>query len=42
MYTTMGSWALSPVLCDDLEEWDGGRFEGRLKKEGQIYIHICS
>ena len=27
------------VLCDDLEERDGGWLEGRLKKEG-IYVYM--
>ena len=27
------------VLCDDLEGWDGGGVEGRLKRKG-IYVYL--
>ena len=35
---------LSPVLCDDLEGWDGMRGGGRFKREGTygylLLIHL--
>ena len=32
---------LSTVTCDDLEEWDGVRIEGKIKREGTSgYIEL--
>ena len=35
------SWALSSMLCHDLERWDGGGVGGRLKRDGiHVYIQL--
>ena len=31
----------NPVLCDNLEGWDGQEVEGRFKKEGDVYIPMA-
>ena len=31
----------NPVLCDNLEGWDGRKVEGRFKKEGDVYIPMA-
>ena len=38
MGTAIKHRKLSLVLCDDLEGWDGGGVQGRLKREG-MYVY---